>query len=173
MEKDFGFKMPKAMHPEFGRVVQKVTEKEGRELQHNEIFEAFEDAYLELSNPYSLKDFHVVKRHVNAEVTESQADVEATIDVNGESRAISASGNGPLDAFCSALKQQITGDFKLLHYHEHAIDGGSSAKAAAYIEIQRPDGGRCWGTGIVTDIIIASIKAVLSSLNRLNLLGSD
>ncbi|BHH83918.1 2-isopropylmalate synthase [Desulforhopalus sp. 52FAK] len=170
MEKDFGFKMPKAMHPEFGRVVQKVTEKEGRELQHTEIFAAFEDAYLELSSPYSLKDFHVVKRHVNADVTESKADVEATIDVNGEGRPITASGNGPLDAFCSALKQHITGDFKLLHYHEHAIDGGSSAKAAAYIEIQRPDGRKCWGTGIDTDIIIASIKAVLSSLNRLNLL---
>lgn len=170
MEKDFGFKMPKAMHPEFGTVVQKVTEREGRELLHTEIFKAFEGAYLELGNPYSLKDFHVVKRHVNKDVPESQADVESTIDVNGKDVVIEASGNGPLDAFCSALKKGITGDFKLLHYHEHAIDGGSSAKAAAYIEIERPDGTKCWGTGVDTDIIIASVKAVLSSLNRLDAL---
>lgn len=167
MEKDFGFKMPKAMHPEFGKVVQKVTEREGRELLHTEIFEAFEGAYLELNSPYILQDFHVVKRHVNADVAESKADVEATVTTRGQISKISASGNGPLDAFCSALKEQVTGDFKLLHYHQHAIDGGSSAKAAAYIEIQRPDGKKCWGTGVDTDITIASIKAVLSSLNRL------
>lgn len=168
MEKDFGFKMPKAMHPEFGKVVQKVTEREGRELLHTEIFQAFEEEYLELDQPYGLKDFHVVKRHVNTAIPESQADVEATIDVKGKDVVIDASGNGPLDAFCTALKKGITGDFKLLHYHEHAIDSGSSAKAAAYIEIRRPDGTKCWGTGVDTDIIIASIKAVLSSLNRLD-----
>ncbi len=156
------------MHPEFGKVIQKVSEREGRELLHTDIFKAFEGTYLELDNPYGLKDFHVVKRHVNAEVPESKADVESTIDVNGEDIVIEASGNGPLDAFCSALKKGITGDFKLLHYHEHAIDGGSNAKAAAYIEIERPDGTKCWGTGVDTDIIIASIKAVLSSLNRLD-----
>ncbi|MFT5698820.1 MAG: 2-isopropylmalate synthase [Desulforhopalus sp.] len=169
MEKDFGFKMPKAMHPEFGKVVQKVTEREGRELLHTEIFQAFEGAYLEIDRPYGLKDFNVVKRHVSAEVVESRAEVKATITVNGVDTTIEAKGNGPLDAFCSALKKHITGDFKLLHYHEHAIDGGSSAKAAAYIEIQRPDGKKCWGTGVDTDIIIASIKAVLSSLNRLDM----
>jgi 2-isopropylmalate synthase len=87
--------------------------------------------------------------------------------VHGRETTISASGNGPLDAFCSALKQKITGDFTLTSYHEHALNGGSSARAAAYIEIQAPDGSVCWGTGVDTDIIIASIKAVLSSLNRL------
>ena len=172
MEKDFGFKMPKAMHPEFGKVIQKVSEREGRELLHTEIFKAFEGAYLESESPYALKDFHVAKRHVNAEIKESRADVEATILVNGKETPIEATGNGPLDAFCSALKNKIIGDFTLLHYHEHAIDGGSSAKAAAYIEIERPNGEKCWGTGVDTDIIIASVKAVLSSLNRLEMIAA-
>ncbi|TKB09069.1 2-isopropylmalate synthase [Desulforhopalus sp. IMCC35007] len=167
MEMDYGFKMPKDMHPEFGQMVQKVTEKEGRELLHNEIFQTFEDAYLGIEEPYALVDFHVAKRHVAANASGSRAEVEATITADGETIKIADIGNGPLDAFCSALKKQITGDFSLLHYHEHAIDGGSSAKAAAYIEIERPDGKKCWGTGVDTDIIIASIKAVLSSLNRL------
>lgn len=166
MEKDFGFKMPKAMHPEFGKVIQQVTDREGRELKHREIYETFEKEYLSAKSPYSLLAFHVVKRHINTGEKESSAEVEATLDINGEERTISASGNGPLDAFCSALKSDVTGDFKLQRYHEHALEGGSSAKAAAYIEIRSLDGSVSWGTGVDTDIIIASIKAVLSSLNR-------
>lgn len=170
MEKDFGFKMPKAMHPEFGTVIQKVTDREGRELKHSEIYEAFTNVYLNSDAPFRLEDFHVVKRHIQNKEKESRAEVTATVNVNGESINLSATGNGPLDAFCSAIKAKVTGDFKLLHYHEHAIDAGSGAKAAAYIEIRRPDGKSCWGTAVDTDIIIASVKAVLSSLNRLDIL---
>ncbi len=170
MEKDFGFKMPKAMHPEFGKIVQAKTDQESRELQHKEIYTTFEEEYLNQVAPYVLKDFHVIKRHVNTEVPESRAEVEATISVRGVDTPISANGNGPLDAFCTAFKASISGDFKLLRYHEHAMDGGSSARAAAYIEIRKPDGKVCWGAGVDTDIIIASIKAVLSSLNRLAVL---
>lgn len=166
MEKDFGFKMPKAMHPEFGKVIQQVTDREGRELKHREILETFENEYLKPNSPYSLLTFNVVKRHINTGEKESRAEVEATLAVNGEERTIAATGNGPLDAFCSGLKREITGDFKLQRYHEHALEGGSSAKAAAYIEIRSLDGSVSWGTGVDTDIIIASIKAVLSSLNR-------
>jgi 2-isopropylmalate synthase len=167
LEKDFGFKLPKAMQPEFGKIIQAVTDREGRELQRSEIFETFENEYLTLSHPYELDSFNVVKRHINKGGKGSRADVEAMLLVHGRETTISASGNGPLDAFCSALKQKITGDFTLTSYHEHALNGGSSAKAAAYIEIKAPDGSVCWGTGVDTDIIIASIKAVLSSLNRL------
>jgi 2-isopropylmalate synthase len=167
LEKDFGFKLPKAMQPEFGKIIQAVTDREGRELLRSEIFKTFENEYLTLSDPYELDSFNVVKRHINKGGKGSQADVEALLLVHGRETTISASGNGPLDAFCSALKQKITGDFTLTSYHEHALNGGSSARAAAYIEIQAPDGSVCWGTGVDTDIIIASIKAVLSSLNRL------
>lgn len=167
LEKDFGFKLPKEMQPEFGKIVQGITDREGRELLHNEIFQSFENEYLTLDIPYELNTFNVVKRHINKGEKRSQADVEATLLVQGREMTVSASGNGPLDAFCTALKQQLTGDFTLTSYHEHALTGGSGAKAAAYIEIQLPNGQVSWGTGVDTDIIIASIKAVLSSLNRL------
>jgi 2-isopropylmalate synthase len=120
------------------------------------------------TTPYQLNEFNVVKRHINANEQGSHAEVEATILVRDKEVTIAASGNGPLDAFCSALKKDVTGEFSLRSYHEHALNEGSSAKAAAYIEIENPDGAVCWGTGVDTDIIIASIKAVLSSLNRLN-----
>lgn len=166
MEKDFGFRMPKAMHPEFGKIVQGVTDREGRELQHEEILDAFNKEYLFQDGPMSLKSFDVVKRHRSSENEETQASVEATLTVAGREVSISDNGNGPLDAFCSSLKKQVTGDFKLLNYHEHSLNGGSGARAAAYIEIRLPDGTKRWGTGVDTDIIIASVKAVLSSLNR-------
>ena len=166
MDKDFGFKMPKGMHPEFGGVIQKKTDQEGRELLHREILKAFEEAYLYARKPYALKAFNVVKRHLDSAEKQSFAKVEADIEVNGEVMTIKEEGNGPLDAFCTALKKEITGDFRLCSYHEHALNGGSSARAAAYIEIEQPEGRKTWGVGVDTDIIIASIKAVLSCLNR-------
>jgi len=166
LDKEFGFKMPKSMHPEFGQIIQTVTEKGGRELLHEEIYQAFHDEYLIPTAPYELKTFHVNKRHIAGNESESFADVEAVLLVNGEEKSISATGNGPLDAFCTALKDEVTGDFRLRRYHEHALDRGSSAKAAAYIEIEYPDGLVKWGVAVDTDIIIASVKAVLSSVDR-------
>jgi len=170
MDREFGFKMPKEMHPEFGAVIQKLTDREGRELQLADVWTAFKDEYLAVVRPYGLISFNVMKRHVDAEEESSSADVEAVISVNGEAKAISATGNGPLDAFCTALKQGLGYEFTLCGYHEHALTKGSSSKAVAYIETEYPDGRKFWGAGVDTDIIIASIKAMLSSLNRAALL---
>ncbi|MCX5871031.1 MAG: 2-isopropylmalate synthase [Deltaproteobacteria bacterium] len=166
MDREFGFKMPKEMHPEFGAVIQKLTDREGRELQMAEVWTAFKEEYLSVVRPYGLISFNVMKRHVDTEEESSSADVEAVISVNGEAKAISATGNGPLDAFSTALKQGLGCEFNLCGYHEHALTKGSSSKAVAYIETEYPDGRRFWGAGVDTDIIIASIKAMLSSLNR-------
>jgi 2-isopropylmalate synthase len=166
MDREFGFKMPKEMHPEFGRVIQKVTDREGRELQMEEIWAAFKEEYLSLTRPYGLVSFNVRKQHVDCDEAGSSADVEAVINVNGEPKTVTASGNGPLDAFCSALKEGLGCEFTLCGYHEHALTKGSSSKAVAYIETEYPEGRRFWGAGVDTDILVASIKATLSSLNR-------
>lgn len=167
MDKEYGYKLPKAMHPEFGSVIQQVTDKEGRELQHEEIRTTFENEYLKNLDMFKLKDFHVIKRHVDADSQESSAEVVATIQINGEDKLVSANGNGPLDAFCAAITTQLDTTFDICSYHEHALDGGSGAMAAAYIEIETNGSGtKRWGVGVDTDIIIASIKAVLSCLNR-------
>lgn len=166
MDKDYGFRMPKAMHPEFGAVIQAVADAQGQELSHEEIRDAFSTEYLSLVQPYELKGFHVTKRHIDTGESRSSAEIEAHINVDGEKKDIHATGNGPLDAFCNAIKAGITGPFTLRRYHEHALDSGSSSTAVTYIEIEQPDGTRFWGAGIDTDIIVSSIKAVLSSLNR-------
>jgi len=166
MDKEFGFKVPKEMHPEFGTIIQDLTERKGRELQPQEIYSTFEQVYLSAVRPFELKGFNVIKRHFGTADKISFADVEITLLVEGQERIIRASGNGPLDAFCSAMKASVTEDFTLCSYHEHAMNGGSSATAAAYIEIEDVGGNRFWGVGIDTDIIVASIKAVMSALNR-------
>ena len=166
MDHEFGIKMPKEMHPEFGAAIQLVTDREGRELKPEEIYKEFEHCYIDVHAPFDLHSFHVSKRHSDKQERRSFAEVDAIVEVGGEEREIRSSGNGPLDAFSNALKAQITGDWTLCSYHEHAINTGSHAKAIAYIEIERTDGKRFWGAGIDTDIIIASVKALLSSLNR-------
>ncbi len=166
MEKEFGLKMPKAMHPEFGKIIQKVTDSAGRELQTSEIWDAFNNSYLQEIQPYNLVSFNVVKRHIESDDKDSVAEIEAAIEVKGKEKNISAEGNGPLDAFCTAMKKEITGNFSLSRYHEHALSKSSSARAAAYIQVKMDSGAEKWGVGMDTDIIVASIKAVLSALNR-------
>jgi len=166
MDHEFGIKLPKEMHPEFGAVIQQVTDREGRELRPAEIYHEFEECYIDVHAPFDLHSFHVMKRHSDKQERRSFAEVEAVLEVEGVEREIKASGNGPLDAFSNALKSQITNNWTLSSYHEHAINTGSHAKAIAYIEIERSDGRRFWGAGIDTDIIIASVKALLSGLNR-------
>lgn len=166
MDHEFGIKLPKEMHPDFGAVIQQLTDQEGRELKPEEIYQEFERTYINIHAPFDLHSFHVMKRHSDKQERRSFAEVEATVEVEGVEREIRASGNGPLDAFSTALKAQITGNWTLRSYHEHAINTGSHAKAIAYIEIERADGRRYWGAGIDTDIIIASVKALLSGLNR-------
>lgn len=166
MDREFGFKMPKEMHPEFGKVIQQLTDRVGRELQMEEIWAAFKDEYLSVARPYGLNSFNVRKQHVDTDEQGSSADVEAVIAVNGETKVVSAAGNGPLDAFCGALKAGLGCEFTLCGYHEHALTKGSGSKAVAYIETELPDGRRFWGAGVDTDILVTSIKATLSSLNR-------
>jgi len=166
MDREFGFKLPKEMHPEFGAIIQGITEERGRELQPQEIYDAFEKTYLSVTQPFALKGFNTVKRHFDSPDKASFADIEADLLVDGSERKLKGSGNGPLDAFCAAMKSSVTGDFTLCSYHEHALSGGQSASAAAYIEIEDVGGGRFWGVGVDTDIIVASIKAVMCALNR-------
>lgn len=168
LDREFGLKMPKAMHPEFGAIIQTVTEEAGRELQTAEIWESFENEYLKTSQPYFLARFNVLKRHIDNDENASFAEVEAVIKGSGEQKTISAEGNGPLDAFCAAFREGMGCPFTLSRYHEHALTKGSGSTAVAYIQVTMPDGTKKWGVAMDTDIIVASIKAVLSALNRCN-----
>jgi 2-isopropylmalate synthase len=166
MDKEFGFKLPKEMHPEFGAIIQKVLDKSGGELPAQAIYKTFEEEYLLTEPCYKLKGFNVIKRHIEEEEGLSSAEVEALVLVDGKEETLLATGNGPLDAFCEALRGGLGLTFTLQAYHEHALTEGSSSKAVSYIMITDGDDREFWGAGVDTDIIIASIKALLSAMNR-------
>ena len=166
MDREFGFKLPRAMQPGFGRVIQEETDLVGSELPLEAVLQTFEKEYLLNEGCYRLASFHVIKRHVDQREDISTAEVEAVLLIDGHEVSVQGTGNGPLDAFCDSLKNGTGLDFSLHSYHEHALTRGSSSKAVAYIEIFNERGESWWGAGLDTDIIIASIKALLSALNR-------
>jgi 2-isopropylmalate synthase len=167
MDREFGFKLPREMRPGFGRIIQQETDRVGDELPGKAVYKAFEREYLLADGCYQLKTFNVLKRHIDQKEDLSSADVEAIVYIDGSEKVLEASGNGPLDAFCKALKEDAGLEFTLHAYHEHALTKGSSSRAVSYIEVLDNKGEGWWGAGVDTDIIISSIKALLSALNRM------
>ena len=165
MEREFGFKMPKSMHPEFGRVIQHITDETGEELPPQRIWEIFEQEYLKKTYPYHVKECHIA---VDAtEEAASATTVKAVIAVDGSDIRFESKGNGPIDAFMRGFNERSGVNFALQSYSEHDIDHGSDSRAAAYISIKNDAGRTAFGVGVDANINIASIKAILSALNRL------
>ncbi|MBN2896593.1 MAG: 2-isopropylmalate synthase [Campylobacterales bacterium] len=162
LEEKFGYHLPKRMHPEIGRMVQKVTDEEGRELSAEEIFAIFKEHYFE---PHTHVAF--VDMSVSSQTTKDKT-VQATLTYMLEGAEIisQGSGNGPIDACRKALGERYPYPFTLESYSEHSCGKQSSATAVAYIEIETAKGERFFGVGEDTDITIASVKALFSALNR-------
>lgn len=164
MEKEYGFSLPKAMHPEFGRMVQSMAEKVGGEVTPEKIMEVFDAAYLRRDVPFSLVRCSVSDRATGEDAGTTM--IDAVILVNGEERMIAAQGNGPVDAFTRALRKETGLDFRIESYSEHALERGADSHAAAYIGVGTNEGNTIFGAGVDTSIDRASFKAVLSALNR-------
>jgi 2-isopropylmalate synthase len=168
MEQSFGFKLPKAMHPEFGRVIQAITDRTGKELSPKELLSSFEKEYLTRSYPYHLRECHIRSDENEKDATDGyKTTVSAVVGVDGSEIKFECAGNGPIDAFVKGFKRGARMDFALDTYDEHAIGIGSDSKAVAYVSIEKESGNRCFGAGVDANISVASIKAVLSALNRL------
>lgn len=165
LEQEHGFVLPKAMHPEFGALVQRLSEGVG-ELSPGAIRAAFEREYLGRPHPLDLVRCRIEDEPAGDAQVSSQARVLATLGIDGSPHEVSGAGNGPIDAFCNALRDAGIADFSLLSYHEHALERGSGSRAVAYIQIEVAGGDRLFGVGIDTDIAAASFRAILGALNR-------
>lgn len=163
MQQGFGYDLPKSMHPEFGTVVKAEADRTGKELSAHDIMELFKNEYLTVSGPYLLKRHKIEEDGQNGS---SIVRFEGTISSNGDEIGLSGEGNGPIDAFFNALNKVDISGYEFISYHEHAISSGSNAKAAAYIELKKPDGSHVFGVGVESNINIASIKGVLCAINR-------
>lgn len=162
LQSHYGYNLPRGMHPEFGALVQREADRTGAELTPEQLLRLFIREYVEVSSPYQLK------RH---DIVESGADGSSAVSFSGviayrnREYALRGEGNGPIDAFFSAMQEAHIDGFTFVSYHEHAISSGSDAKAVAYIELLY-EGRSVYGVGIENNVSIASIKGVLCAINR-------
>jgi 2-isopropylmalate synthase len=160
LEQEFGYQLPKLMHKEIGKIVNDLADSTGRELTTDEIHSAFQREYLDRTAPVALEHFKTVER-------DSSVKCEVRISVEGQSLTLVGEGNGPIDAFVRALSDTTLPKFEVLNYVEHSLGKGAEARAVSYIQIKPTRGGpNLFGAGIDTNIELASIKAIVSALNR-------
>jgi 2-isopropylmalate synthase len=159
LENEFGFALPKLMHKEIGKLINDVADAKGTELTANDIHEVFRREYLERTAPIALQHFKTAER-------DSSVRCEAALTIDGAPRTLVGEGNGPIDAFARALAETSLPKFEVLSYSEHSLGKGSEARAVSYIQIKTERGQTLFGAGIDTNIELASIKAIVSALNR-------
>lgn len=163
---EYGIKMPKAMHVEFGAVVKHACDVKGKELQSSEVFDLFQKEYRNVVGPYRLINHKVYEEKDEADELTS-VHFEGTVRI-GEDRTekIEGKGSGPIEAFFSAIRSIGITDYKFVDYSEHAIAVGSDSKAISYIHLKNPQGKDIFGIGVSHNIGYASIKGIFCAINR-------
>ncbi|MBY6537188.1 2-isopropylmalate synthase [Rhodococcus sp. BP-349] len=165
MKSDHGLALPRRLQIEFSSAVQRVTDGEGGEVSPKAMWDVFSEEYLAPIVPLE----RIRQRVIAAEEDGGIDSISAIVKVDGAEQEITGDGNGPLAAFVDALGS-IGYDVSVLDYSEHAMSAGDDARAAAYVEaaVRLPGGGETivWGVGIATSITTASLRAVVSAVNR-------
>jgi 2-isopropylmalate synthase len=160
LESEFGIELPKDMQREFGPIANDAVDKLGREVSGAELKTMFWKEYVERNSPWNYVGF-------KTESENGQVCCHGKFSYNGGPAAeLSGKGNGPLAALVHGFGT-IGVRFEITNYSEHAMSSGEGAAAIAYIQIKTADGKSRWGAGVDTNIELASVKAVLSALNRL------
>jgi 2-isopropylmalate synthase len=160
LENEFGFQLPKLMHKEIGRIINEVADKTGTELSPPQIQAVFLREYLEQANP------RIVLRSFQTTERDGQVECTTGLVIDGQPLELAASGNGPIAAFVHALAATPLPKFEVLSYSEHSLGRGAEARAVSYIQLKTERGRSLFGAGVDTNIELASIKAVVSGLNR-------
>ncbi|TKK89030.1 2-isopropylmalate synthase [Herbidospora galbida] len=162
MKADHQLDLPRRLQIEFSRAVQARTDAQGGEVTPAQMWEAFTDEYL--PNPANPWGRVGLLAHRTTSAVDDKDAISADVRVEGQIREIHGTGNGPISAFCDALGS-LGIDVRVLDYTEHAMSGGADAKAASYVETEI-DGRVLWGVGIDANTTTASLKAIISAVNR-------
>lgn len=160
LDREFGFDLPKLMHPEVGSHVGGIADRLGKELSPAEIHAEFRKQFVNVSSPLALLEFQA--EPIGKDTIRAKAKVswkERTISIEGE-------GNGPISAFVHALAARGWATFTLRDYRAHALSSGEESSAAAYVSIQTPKGSTVWGCGVDPNIELAGLHALVSAVNR-------
>jgi 2-isopropylmalate synthase len=159
LESEFGIELPKDLQREFGPIANDEVDRLGREVSAAELKAMFWREYIERDSPWQLKGFQTESRNGTVRC-------RARLLRNGKSLDIAGEGNGPLAALVHGFGTAGIPRFEISNYSEHALSAGEEAAAIAYIQLKHTDGRTRWGAGVDTNIELASVKAVLSALNR-------
>lgn len=161
MENKYGYTLPKPMLVEFSAVINDMSDEKQTVLTNHEIHQAFKDTYVNISAP-------IKTRLYNINNTDDKTEISVTVDFNGETRVITGSGNGPLDALCAGLREMLGKKIEISNYTEHALERSSASKAATYIGIKEDGSNKVyWGVGVDANINTASVYAVISAVNKM------
>ncbi len=158
METAFSLVLPPKMREVFGYHVKSISDHAHKELQPAEVYDIFMQNYVNVDDNLKVDDVHFIKG--------DGMKAALTIHHGGEDKAAIAKGNGSLDAVSNAIKSVIGDTYTLESYTEHALEDGSTSQAASYVSIKNTESGKVfWGAGIDSDIIISSVKALVSAIN--------
>ncbi|MEQ8198437.1 MAG: 2-isopropylmalate synthase [Clostridiaceae bacterium] len=161
MQNYYGYSIPKFMQKDFSKVIQEIADESAKEVNQEIIFGAFKDSYLNITSPIALESIEINSK----EISKKDIEIKAEIDYNGEIINISGIGNGPIDAFVHGLNKVVKG-FKVVSYNQHSLGNDSDAESVAYIQVADEKGENFYGVGTDSNIILASIKAVISAVNK-------
>ncbi len=164
LKADHQLDLPRKLQIEFSRVVQNKTDSEGGEVTSEHLWEIFNDEYLPSTVVERKWGRFELKRLRTASDMDGEVRIDVTLRVGDNEVEVSGTGNGPVSAFSNVLEKQDA-NVRVLDYVEHTLSAGSDAQAAAYIEAE-VNGVSLWGVGIDGDIATASLKAMISAVNR-------
>ncbi len=159
METKYSLVLPPKMREAFGYHVKSVSDHAHKELSAEEVYDIFMKNYVNVEGHIVVEETHF--RQIDG-IT-----AEVTFLLDGERKVVSAVGNGRLDAVSNAIDSVLTKKYTLENYTEHAIEDGTSSRAASYVSIKDEEGKTTWGAGIDSDIIVSSVKALVSAINRM------
>ncbi len=162
LQKQYGYSLPKKMAEDFGYAVKSVSDHKHAELMPNEIYDIFRERYMNKTEPCDITETHYVQNK-DGSIT---AKITAMMKPSGEIKIYEANGNGRLDAVANAVKDALGIQFTLETYEEHALDRHTTSEAVSYVSIVY--GGKTyWGAGRHSDIIVSSVRALVSAINNI------
>jgi 2-isopropylmalate synthase len=164
LERDYSVRLPRKLQIEFSRVIQRISDKTGREIRPAEIWEAFEAEYLNQQSPFSCIQY-------SESSSAGIVNISATVKQGNADHSIAGNGNGPIDAFVGAMNGKFGLAIRVADYQEQSISEGASGTAMAFVEIQFGESEAVFGAGINPNIVTASLDAILCAVNRAVRLG--
>ncbi len=165
MREEHGFDLPRRLQIEFSKTIQHITEDSGTEITPSAMWESFQGVYFPERARYRLKSHEL---HTSTRDGQGSTTITAHLEVAGEDVTVVGTGDGPVEAFVQALREEFDMFFDVVDYTEHAIESGADAKAVAYVESTGEDGTLRWGIGVDSNISTASLLAVLAAYERQN-----